>query len=231
MNALSGKVALVTGASRGIGRAVALALAREGADLAVCATAREGLEQTQRDASALGRKVVAAACDVGSPAEVESFLALALRELGRVDVLVNNAGIAQRAPLAEMSDADFDRVLRVNLSGPFYLARRLVPGMVERRWGRIVNVSSISGALGSPRMASYCASKWGLNGLTQSMAEEFRGAGVMVCAVLPGSVDTDMLKGSGFPPAMTPEQVADVVRYLCAEAPFAMTGSLVEVFG
>jgi 3-oxoacyl-[acyl-carrier protein] reductase len=103
--------------------------------------------------------------------------------------------------------------------------------MARRGFGRVVNVSSISGTLGTPGLSGYCASKWGLNGLTQSLAEEVRGRGVLVAAVLPGSVDTDMLKGSGFVPKMTPEEVARVVRFLCTEAPVAMSGSLVEVFG
>lgn len=228
---LSGKVALVSGASRGIGRAIACSLAREGADLVLCATSREGVERTGREVIALGRRALAVACDVGKAEQVEALVRAALEAFGRVDVLVNNAGIAPRAELGRMADADFDRVLQVNLAGPFYLARRLVPRMVERGGGRIINVSSISGTLGTPRLSAYCASKWGLNGLTQALAAELKQARIMVCAVLPGSVDTDMLEGSGFEPEMTAEQVAGVVRFLCAEAPFAMTGSLVEVFG
>lgn len=228
---LSGKVALVSGASRGIGRAIACSLAREGADLVLCATSKEGTERIGREVVALGRRALAVACDVGKAEQVEALVRAALEAFGRVDVLVNNAGIAPRAEIGRMTDADFDRVLQVNLAGPFYLARRLVPRMVERGGGRIINVSSISGTLGTPRLSAYCASKWGLNGLTQALAAELKQAGIMVCAVLPGSVDTDMLEGSGFEPGMTAEQVAGVVRFLCAEAPFAMTGSLVEVFG
>ena len=153
------------------------------------------------------------------------------RALGSVDVLVNNAGMALRRPLAGTEDKDFERVLAVNLAGPFYLARRLLPAMVAQGFGRLVNVSSISGTLGTAGMTAYCASKWGLNGLTRALAEEVRGQGVLVAAVLPGSTDTEMLEGSGFTPRMTPEEVAKVVRFLCAEAPLAMSGSLVEVFG
>ncbi|HLL53562.1 MAG TPA: SDR family NAD(P)-dependent oxidoreductase [Myxococcaceae bacterium] len=228
---LENRVALVTGASRGIGKAIALALADSGADVVAVSTTKEGAEAARDELRARGRRAIAHACDVGQPAEVDGLVKAVLEVFGRVDVLVNNAGIVQRSPMGEMTDADFDRVLRVNLSAPFYLARRLVPDMVKRGYGRIVNVSSISSRMGTPRLTSYCASKWGLNGLTQAMAEELKGSGVVVMGVLPGSVDTDMLKGSGFDPAMTPEQVAEVVRYLCAEAPAAMTGSLVEVFG
>lgn len=228
---LSGKVALVTGASRGIGRATALALAQAGADVAIVSTTQQGAEAVREEVRKLGRRATAQACDVGKAEAVDALVVSVLETFGRVDLLVNNAGTVSFTPMSAMTDADFDRVIQVNLAGPFYLARRLVPGMVSRGQGRIVNVSSISGTLGTPRLTGYCASKWGLNGLTKAMAEELKGTGVVVMAVLPGSVDTDMLKGSGFTPAMSPEHVAGVIRYLCAEAPAAMTGSLVEVFG
>jgi 3-oxoacyl-[acyl-carrier protein] reductase len=220
-------VALVTGASRGIGRAIVEVLHRAGAKVVGTSTTAEGAALLERELPGS----IGLVCDAGDATDVERAVAETLRRAGPIDVLVNNAGVVQRAPLSEVSDADFDRVLAVNLSGPYYFARRVIPSMVARGWGRIVNVSSISSRLGSPRMASYCASKWGLNGLTQSLAEELKGTGVTVTAILPGSVDTDMLKGSGFEPKMTAEQVAEVVRYLCAEAPEAMTGSLVEMFG
>src|SRR5690606_13960552 len=175
--------------------------------------------------------VLAQACDVADVSQVEALVAAAQGRFGRVDVLVNNAGIVVRRSLLDMEDADYTRVLAVNLVGPFLLIRRLVPGMIERHEGRIINVSSISGTLGSPRQSGYCASKWGLNGLTRSLAEELKGTGVTVTAVLPGSVDTDMLKGSGFAPEVTPQEIADTVRWLASDAPASMTGALVEVFG
>lgn len=224
-------MALVTGASRGIGAAIALELAEAGADLVLCSTQDGGCEPALREAMARGRRAIGLTADVASRADCDRLVRAAEEVFGRVDCLVNNAGIVRRAPAAQTSDDDFDRVLAVNLHAPFYLARRVLRGMVERRFGRIVNVSSISSRMGTPRMVSYCASKWGLNGLTQALAAELKGTGVTVTAVLPGSVDTDMLKGSGFEPDMTPREVASVVRYLLAEAPEAMTGSLVEVFG
>lgn len=232
MNApLAGKVALVTGASRGIGFDIAVQLAEAGANLVLTSTSEGGCTRAAQSARALGRKVLTLSGDVARPDVVDRWVAAAQAELGHVDVLVNNAGIVVRKPLAQMMDDDFTRVLDVNLAGPFLLARRLIPAMAQRGWGRVVNVSSISSTLGSPRASGYCASKWGLNGLTQALAEEYKGTGVVVTAVLPGSVDTEMLQGSGFAPAMSPRDVASVVRFLCCEAPAAMTGSLVECFG
>jgi len=228
---LSGRVALVTGASRGIGSAIARALCEEGAQVAVLSTRLEGSSKVADALTAQGGKAHAVAADVASPLALDKALAEVRRALGPVDVLVNNAGIALRRPLSDTADADFERVLAVNLAGPFYLARRLLPAMMSRGWGRVVNVSSISGTLGTAGMTAYCASKWGLNGLTRALAEEVKGQGVLVAAVLPGSTDTEMLAGSGFVARMTPDEVAKVVRFLCAEAPLAMSGSLLEVFG
>ncbi len=228
---LAGKVALVTGGSRGIGRAAALSLARAGADVVVTSTREHGADDTAREVTALKRRALSASCDVSDPASIDALLGRVQKGFGRVDILVNNAATIIRASFVETLDRDFDRVLKVNLGGPFYLIRRLAPAMVERGWGRIVNVSSISGRVGTPKLSAYCASKWGLNGLTKTIAEELDGTGVSICAVVPGSVDTDMLKDSGFAPKMGPEDVAGVICYLCAEAPKAMNGSLVEVLG
>lgn len=221
----------MTGASRGIGREVARALAGRGADLVLTSTRLEGTSALAAELEARGRRVLCFAGDVASAQDADRLVSEIDRVFGRVDVLVNNAGVVVRKPLAEMRDEDFTRVLEVNLTGPFLLCRRLVPGMVARGSGRIVNVSSISSTLGSPNMSGYCASKWGLNGLTRALAEELKGSGVTVVAVLPGSVDTDMLEGSGFAPAMGPEAVAALIAWYCAEAPDAVSGSLVEMFG
>lgn len=229
--ALQGRVALVTGASRGIGRATALALAREGADLVVTATTQPHADQVANEIAALGRKALPLGGDVSHSADVERICASAMSVFKRVDVLINNAGIVHRAPLGEVSDADFDRVLGVNLAGPFYFARRLAPGMVARGWGRIVNVSSISGTLACPGNLAYAASKWGLNGLTKSLAEELKGTGVVVTGVMPGAVRTGMVEGSGLQPVMEPDHVATTIRFLCVDSPPAITGGLVELFG
>ena len=230
MTGANQRTALVTGASRGIGRAIAVSLAQAGVDVAICSQ-RGQLAETEVEIRAAGRRCFAQACDIGVRSECERFVAAAQDALGPIDLLVNNAGIAPRKRLEELGDDEFDRVLQVNLSSAFYLCRLVVPGMRARGFGRIVNVSSISATLGTARLTAYCASKWGLNGFTKALAEELRGSGVTVCAVMPGSVDTDMLKGSGFEPLMQPRDVAALVRYLCLEAPEAMNGGLVEVFG
>jgi NAD(P)-dependent dehydrogenase (short-subunit alcohol dehydrogenase family) len=204
------RVALVTGASRGIGFATAEALARAGMDLVVTSTMKGGTAEIARRVRGNGRRVLECVWEASSR---------------------SNAGIVVRRPLEKMSDDDFDLVLKVNLSAPFYLVRRLLPQMVRRGYGRIINVSSISATLGSPKAIGYAAAKAGLDAMTRSLAEELRGTGVFVAAVSPGSVDTDMLKGSGFDPAMTADEVAGVIRYLVLQAPDAMRGARVEVFG
>ena len=227
---LQGKVALVTGASRGIGEQVALLLARDGADVALCSTEPQGCEQTASAIRALGRRAVAVQADIGTPEGVERVVKAA-EQLGPVEVLVNNAAIAPRVNLDRMELDVLHRVLAVNLVGPYALCHRLVPPMVSRGYGRVVNVSSISGTLGTPGFTAYCASKWGLNGFTQALSEELRDSGVFVAAVLPGTVRTRQSAGLGFPVRMEPEDVGELIRYLCAEAPAAMRGSLVEMFG
>jgi NAD(P)-dependent dehydrogenase (short-subunit alcohol dehydrogenase family) len=224
-------VAMVTGASRGIGGAIARALSSIGLDLVLTSTKKGGTKTTADECRANGVEVLELAHDAGSSRDADRVVKAALARFGQVDVLVNNAGIVIRKPVAKMTDADFDRQLAVNLSGPFYLARRLLPGMVKRGLGRIINVSSISATLGTAQHTGYCASKWGLDGFTKALAEETRGTGVLVVSVLPGSVDTQMLAGSGFPAVMAPWEIADVIRYLCLEAPLALNGGRVEVFG
>ena len=225
------RVALVTGASRGIGFATAEALSRAGLDVVVTSTMKGGTAEIARRVRSNGRKAVECVWEATSRESADALIATAVKELGRVDVLVNNAGILVRRPMEIISDDDFDLVLKVNLSGPFYLVRRVVPEMIRRGYGRIINVSAINAKLGSPKAVGYAASKAGLDAMTRTLAEELRGTGVFVASVLPGSVDTDMLKGSGFEPAMSADDVAGVVRYLALQAPDAMRGAQLNVFG
>jgi len=218
---LQGKVCVVTGASRGIGRACAEVLGAAGARVAVCAS------RTVPDVPA---GVFSQKCDVSNAADVAKFFRDLEQKLGPPDVVVLNAGVLERGPIEEFTEAQWDRVLGVNLKGAFLCARAAWPALRRTR-GRVVAVGSISGTLGTPRAAAYNASKWGLTGFVKSLAEEGREQGVFCAVVLPGSVDTEMLKKTPFPPQIEPREVAQVVRFLAGEAPFAMTGSAVEVFG
>lgn len=224
-------VALVTGASRGIGAATALFLAEAGCDLVLTSTTKKGTAKTAAACAAHGAQVLQQVFDSGSPSSADALIAAAHQRFGRVDCLVNNAGVVIRKPVGAMVDQDFESVVRVNLVGPFHLIRRVLPGMLARKAGRIVNVSSISATLGTSLHSGYCASKWGLDGMMKALAEELRGTGVVIASVLPGSVETDMLEGSGFPPDMQPEDVAKVIRFLALEAPPAVHGGRFEVFG
>jgi len=217
---LSGKVCVVTGASRGIGRACADAFVSAGARLAVCAS-RSAPELP----GAFSRR-----CDVSDASQVTRFFAEVERQVGAPDVVVLNAGVLERGPIEEFTEEQWDRVLDVNLKGAFLCAKAAWPALRKTR-GRIVAIGSISGTLGTPRAAAYNASKWGLTGFIKSLAEEGRDLGIFGAVVLPGSVDTAMLEKTPFKPDLQPDDVARVVGFLAGEAPFAMTGSAVEVFG
>lgn len=228
---LAGRTVLVTGASRGIGRACALSLATEGAKVALVARDRGPLEEVATIIRAAGGEALALAGDVRDEAFVAWAYEAAERSLGSVLVLVSNAGVLEIAPVAELTSEAWDRTLDVNLKGSFLVSREAVRRMVPQKSGRIVFISSISASLGTPRLSAYCASKWGVHGLVKSLSEEVKGTGVVVLGVAPGSVDTEMLRRSGFAPQMTPKDVAVVVRFLATEAPAAMQGSIVEMFG
>src|SRR5947209_20192724 len=218
---LEGKVCVVTGASRGIGRACAEELGSAGARVAVCAS---------RGAPVVPAGVFSQKCDVSSSTDVARFFREVERNLGPPEVVVLNAGVLERGPLEEFTEPQWDRVLGVNLKGAFLCAKAAWPALRRTR-GRIVAIGSISGTLGTPHAAAYNASKWGLTGLIKSLAEEGRERGIFCAAVLPGAVATRMLEQTPFEPSVRAEEVARVVKFLCADAPFAMTGSAVEVFG
>jgi 3-oxoacyl-[acyl-carrier protein] reductase len=197
----AGRVALVTGAASGIGRATALRLAREGAAVAALDRNEAGLAATRSELQALGAKALTWRCDVSSSAEVGEACAAVERDLGPVDVLANVAGIPDTAGghgIEEIGDERWARVLAVNLSGPFYLSRALLPGMAARGRGAVVNVSSLAGRSKSANAgAAYSASKAGLLGLTRHLAFDYGPRGVRVNAICPGGVDTPMIRAAG----------------------------------
>jgi NAD(P)-dependent dehydrogenase (short-subunit alcohol dehydrogenase family) len=189
---LRDRIALVTGGGRGIGRAIALAFAREGAHVALAARTTAEIERVAAEVRALGRKAVALGCDVSDGARVEATVRQAAEALGAVAILVNNAGIAVSAKFAETDDATWERHLSVNLTGAFYMSRAVLPAMLAARWGRIVNVASTAGRAGFPYIAAYVASKHGLVGLTRALGIELATSGVTVNAICPGYVATDL---------------------------------------
>lgn len=191
MSKLNGRLALITGGGRGIGRAIALELAREGAEIAVAARTTAQLEAV---VSEINTKATAVTCDVADASSVARMFADVVDLFGRgPDILVNNAGIAESAPLVKTSNELWDRHLAINLSGSFYCTREALPHMLERGWGRVINIASIAGKTGAPYIAAYTASKHGLLGLTRSVALEVATKGITVNAICPGYVDTEMV--------------------------------------
>lgn len=226
------ELAVITGASRGIGRAAALAFARRGLNLALLGHLTDRLHRVAEEAGALGVTARAFSCDVAIDLDVNRAARDVMSALGVPRVVVNNAGIVKRGKRVHETPAeDWDRVIAVNLRGPFLVSRAFLSPMLAERRGRFIHVASISSTIGSPGAASYAASKWGLVGFSKSLAEELRGTGLQSIAVLPGSVDTDMLVGSGFPPQMSAEDVASMIVHAALDAPDALTGSAVEMFG
>jgi 3-oxoacyl-[acyl-carrier protein] reductase len=211
---LKGSVALVTGASRGIGRAIAEALAAQGARLVLSALTGKTLEATASALRAKGAEVETVAGDVGEEADVAAMIAAAER-FGRLDVLVNNAGIGARGPLAELAPAEFDRVFRTNVRGPYLTMRAAIPLMKRQGGGTIVNLASLAGVNPVPNRAAYAATKWAVIGLSRSVLQEVRKDGIRVIVVEPGSTLTDFGHEPGkmaqAEKLVRPEDVADIV--------------------
>lgn len=224
-------IAVVTGGGRGIGRAVALELAHRGCDVALLGRTIETLASTAELVVSVGRRALAVPCDVSRSKDVDEAAARVFADLGVPHVVVPNAGIVHRAAVHTMSEQEWDEVVDVNLKGSFLVTRAFLSRMLELKRGRFVFVASISSTLGTARQSAYCAAKWGTVGFVKSLAEELRGTGLQAISVMPGSVDTDMLKGSGFAPAMQPEDVARTVAFLALDAPEAINASSVELFG
>ena len=227
---LEGRVVLVTGAGRGIGRALALAFAGAGAKVALLGKTKKNLLDVQKEMKDSGATACVVAADVADEGAVSRAVAAVEQQLGPVDVLVNNAGIFAAAPVEKMDAVVFDRVLAVNLRGPFLMSRALLPGMKSRKRGHIVNIASTAGRRGFPGGGAYCASKFGLAGLSEVLLYETRTSNVRVTCVFPSTVSTDLMKKSGLPfdpaRAIQPEDVAHAVVALVAADDRALTKSL-----
>ena len=241
---LLGRIAFVTGSSRGIGRAIAIELARWGADVAVHAQKSQDLaEAVAGEIRDLGRRAVVVLGNVKVKAEMEACADREKAELGPVDILVNNAGTRQDGPFILMSDDKWEEVMAVNLRGTVYATKDLVRGMMTRRWGRIVNIVSPSAIIGMAGQTNYAASKGALIALTRSLAREMAPFGVLVNAVNPGFIQTELtadvsaeakgelLAATILKRAGTPEEVAGVVAFLCSEWASYMSGQIVNVDG
>jgi 3-oxoacyl-[acyl-carrier protein] reductase len=192
MSQLANQIAVITGAGRGIGRAIALKFAAEGADVAVVSRTQENSEKVAAEIRVLGRKAWAHAVDVADAAAVSAAAEKILAEAGKVDILVNNAGVTRDGLLMRMSDADWDTVLNTNLKGAFLATKAFSRAMIKARTGRIINISSVIGLIGNAGQCNYAASKAGLIGFTQSVARELAGRGITVNAIAPGFIETDM---------------------------------------
>lgn len=243
MGALDNKTAIVTGAARGIGRAIAERFATEGADLALCDLKEEWLTETADIVKAKGRKAFCVGVDVSDSAQVTAAVSRTVETMGKVDILVNNAGITKDNLLIRMSDEDWDAVLSVNLKGTFLFTRAVSKAMVKQRSGIIVNIASIIGLIGNAGQCNYAASKAGVIALTKSSAKELASRNIRVNAVAPGFIETKMTES--LPDAIkakmleqipmrrfgSPADVAGVALFLASEISSYMTGQVLTVSG
>ena len=241
---MKGKIALVTGGSRGIGRAIAVKLAQEGCDVAILYAGRkEAADETVSMIEAAGARALAVQCNVADEKAAEAAVKEVAQALGPIDILVNNAGIVRDGLAMRMSSEDFRAVLDVNLTGAFHMIRACLPQFVRRRSGRIINITSVSGMMGNPGQANYASSKAGLIGLTKTIAREVASRGVTVNAVAPGFIETDMTasmnesalqKGLSAVPMGRigkPEDVANAVCFLAGDGAGYITGCVLKVDG
>jgi 3-oxoacyl-[acyl-carrier protein] reductase len=237
------RVAIVTGASRGIGRAIAERLSRDGCTVVLVSRTIETLQEVHESIAAAGGRAEARACDVAEGEAVSALVEEAASTHGRLDILVNNAGITRDGLLLRMSDADFDDVLRVNLRSAFVACRAAARPMMRQRFGRIINVGSVSGLMGNAGQANYAAAKAGLVGLTKSIAKELGSKGITANVVAPGFIETDMT--AGLPQQLKdevmktlplrrfgrPDEIAHAVSYLASDDAGYVTGQVLVIDG
>ncbi len=219
---LSGQVAVVTGAGRGIGAAIAKNLAALGASAVLCGRSTKPLHSIAADIAASGGESKVVQCDISNLESVQALADIVEKTFGRTDILVNNAGVGSFSkPLYEMTPEEWEKVLNTNLRGVYYCIRSFAPMMMRAKTGHIVNISSLAGKNALPNGAAYAASKWGLNGLTYSVAEELRPHNIRVAVVCPGSVNTELSPHAGKDPnkMLQPDDVAHVVAMLVTQSP------------
>lgn len=243
MAGVTGRVALITGASQGIGRACALALAEAGANVALAARNEEKLASVVKEAEAKGVQAAAFRMDVADEDSVKAAVKAAIAKFGKIEILVNNAGITKDTLIMRMKRADWDSVIQTNLSGAYFCTQAVITSMLKQRWGRVVNISSVFGQMGQAGQANYAASKAGLIGFTMAMAREVASRNITVNAVAPGYIETAMTEGLAeelkskvnemipLGRAGTDMEVANAVRFLASEEASYITGHVLSVNG